>query len=50
MSELIKIAKEALKKARLEKEARRLKEETEEEESKFLEVGETNSTTTSGGF
>jgi hypothetical protein len=37
MSDLIKRAKEALKKARLEKEARLLKEKIEEEEAKFLE-------------
>jgi hypothetical protein len=36
MSNLIKRAKEALKKARLEKEARLLKEKIEEEEAKFL--------------
>jgi hypothetical protein len=37
MSDLIRRAKEALKKARLEKEARLLKEKIEEEEAKFLE-------------
>jgi hypothetical protein len=38
MSELITIAKEALKKSRLERKAKLLKEETKEEKSKFLEV------------
>ena len=37
MSDLIKRAKEALKKARLEKEARFLKEKIEEDEAKLLE-------------